>query len=155
MEKNIKNINVLLLLDVNGILGERKYSSDTFEKYEGLSDFLDYCYQNYKVGFYSSMVKKNLMKILKEILTETQFRSTISILDRNFTSVDPEGKNPWDTLKDIKLIKDRFEGYRVLMCDDNASKMRLNNPNDYIIANNKLSGDEHFEYIKREIIKNI
>ncbi len=147
--------SVLIILDINGVIGNRSYKDNKFILYEGAKDFLNYCYELYSVGFYSSMVKKNLDTILKDILTPDQISKTICILDRRYTKKDESGKDPWSTTKDVNLIKDKFKGYKVLICDDDESKMKFNDPNDYIIVQKFEDEVKNFEYIKNEIINKL
>ena len=99
-----KNFNFemkpLLVLDINGVLCRKvpkDYKGPTdldLSGYKvilrpGCREFLEKCYQNFTVGFFSSTTYKNAGPILGSLLTPEQDKTTLFKWFRDRTSLDP------------------------------------------------------------------
>lgn len=143
MEKNKEDY--LILLDVNGLLGTK--TKDSFHLHNGATSFISFCYDVGRVGIFSSMYRKNIFKILDDILTEEQKHDIYIVFDRDSCSLDPDGKNPWDTIKNLSSIRDKCTKFKkIILCDDSESKIRFNNKEEIIVS-------VDYENIKSEIMK--
>jgi hypothetical protein len=138
--------DVLILLDIDGILVTK--TDKGFAVREGARDFVLWCWSQGKVGIYSSMYMKNILKKLKFILTTTEIKQLFCIFDRSYTKHDPEGKNSWDTLKDLKFISEIHPEFKIILCDDTQAKVRYI-PENFVIVSTDL------EEIKKQLIKKI
>ena len=133
----------LLVLDVNGVLGIKEKK---FKYYPEVKLFIKHCFLNYDVAFFSSMMCYNLDEVLINLLSEEQTNTVKFIYDRNNTDVDPEPINSWDTIKDVEKIKVLFPEHSVLICDNEARKLRFNNPKNCLICPGYSLN--HFEKLK-------
>lgn len=139
--------DVLILLDVDGILVTK--TNKGFSVRESAREFVIWCLSQCKVGIYSSMYKKNILKKLNATLFTQEIDSLFCIFDRSYVQIDPEGKNNWDTLKDLKFVYEMYPSFRkIILCDDSYSKVRYN-PTESVIVSTDL------EEIKKQLIKKI
>lgn len=144
----------LLILDINGVLCHnvnKEGREPIFEGSEiietprylsvvrpGCYNFLDHCYQNYNVGFFSSTTYSNAGPILDAILNQDQKKATIFRWFRDRTRLDPdygkEGITHFDTVKiiqdvlDCPIVNPRriYNIKRTLIVDDDLKKLRFN-----------------------------
>ena len=163
----------LLLLDINGVLCCKSEHKNALEevtedltncnlneiKLEILKlstynvtlrpnyrEFLEFCYENFSVGFFSSTTYPNANAILEKILTPEQKAKTILKWFRDHTHLDPDfGSNPeivfHDTIKKLSDIFDnpiingnrKFSPKNTLLCDDSEIKTRFNDPKNIVI----------------------
>jgi len=161
----------LLVLDLNGLLFSKvqdKTNADLMlNAYgvmfrEGYKEFLESCYSQYRVGFYSSTTQQNAWAILDKMLTKSQRKKTVFFWCRDRTILDPDWNEDqfsfdqsWDEsefLKDeivrhstIKLLthiwnnpiincERRYSEKNTLICDDSSLKLRLNLRKNCLIA---------------------
>lgn len=144
----------LLILDINGVLccKVNKNSNINLQMQTinlnnytvilrpGCREFLEYCYKNYNVGFYSSTPFYNANAILNILLTKEQHQNTIFKWYRDRTHIDPENKK-FGTIKKIEDIFDNpvinekflYSYNNTILCDDSFSKTRFNNYKNIII----------------------
>ena len=148
----------LLLLDINGILCCKKtknfISKDMLElkSYKvqtrpGCSEFLDFCYNNFSVGFFSSTTRKNAEAILSLLLTSQQRQNTILMWFRDRTHLDPDVIKDstifyYDTIKKLQDIFDnpvinekrKYHSGNTILVDDSIAKTRFNDPKNIVIC---------------------
>lgn len=163
---------MLLILDINGLLC-RKVQKDHPEANlvrpgygvilrPGYKEFLEQCYAQYDVAFFSSTTKRNAEVILKAFLSTEQFKQTKFIWYRDRTSLDPdwhadqiESDNSWNdttwqkeeikTHSTIKLLQNvwnnpminaqrKYNTSNTLICDDSAMKLRYNPQKNCLIV---------------------
>jgi hypothetical protein len=137
----------LILLDVNGLLGTK--TKDTFKLHSGAKSFISFCYDIARVGIFSSMYRKNIFKVLDDILTEEQKHDMYVIFDRDSCVSDPAAENPWDTIKNLNLIRGTCSKFKkIILCDDTESKVRFNDDNEVIVSTD-------YEYIKKELVSRL
>jgi hypothetical protein len=150
----------LLILDINGLLCH-KVAKDfivpnglkmiTLKNYNVILRpftliFLEFCYSNYLVGFFSSTTYSNAEAILNAILTPEQKEKTVFKWYRDMTKLDPdyginENIKKYDTIKCLStafehpiINKDRmFTLKNTLICDDSGIKLRFNPKDNNII----------------------
>lgn len=135
-----------LVLDLNGVLcqkvekntGQLQLASYDVNIREGALSFLTRCASSFRVGLFTSTTEKNARKILKNIPFEWAFTWF-----RDKTCPDNE-LSPHGTLKPIDSIKGQ-----VLLVDDDASKMRCNDPSTRCIAEKDESFDVLYQRIHR------
>lgn len=155
LNENVEPIQ-LLILDINGILCKKvpkqPQDKDIDLNYEhidlpyynvylrkGVRKFLNWCYQQYTVAFWSSTTHKNAEIIINHILTVVQREKTHFFWYRDHTQLDPDyGKDPnvieSDTIKllsrvvshpSINLCR-RYSYNNILLLDDTMMKTRFN-----------------------------
>lgn len=166
----------LLILDINGLLCCKISKNSTNLEVLKLGfydvilrpycrEFLDYCFDNFTVAFYSSTTYKNANIILDKLLTSTQKSQCLFRWFRDRTRLDPDygkikGITPFDT---IKLLKDVFENASLnedrritenntVICDDSMRKMRFNS-SDNVIIFEEFKGNSTDNHLKEMIRK--
>jgi hypothetical protein len=146
------NNKVLIVLDIHGVLFKKV--NNKYIPAENVKDFLAFCYANFNVGYYSSMIKSNIIKSLNLLLSESQLKETIFIYDRTKCEIDIMGDNPWDTLKSIDIIKLEYPNYsKIIICDDTYNKLRYNPIENYILVN--PDNDNYLYHLKMDILNKI
>ena len=105
----------LLLLDINGLLCCKTKNSDNNIKISSYyvilrpfyKEFLDFCYNHFHVGFFSSTPEKNARMILKHLLTKEQIVKTKLFWFRDRTHLDFDIKTERrDVLNDLDISFD-------------------------------------------------
>lgn len=123
-----------------------------------VKEFLDFCFLNYDVGFFSSTTEKNAGEILSVLLSDVQKKKVKFFWYRDRTRLDPDyGKDSeiknFDT---VKLLDDiiespminyerKYNENNIFLLDDSEKKTRFNNSDNVIIIPSfdmKLSLDE-------------
>lgn len=150
----------LLILDINGVLC-CKVSKDskigdalellvlnayTIIMRPGYREFLDFCYKNYTVAFFSSTTYSNASVILEKLLTHEQKSATAFCWFRDRTHSDPDYQKDsniriHDTIKILSDVFDdptvnaehKYHSRNTLLCDDSKTKNRFNNSNNVVI----------------------
>lgn len=168
----------LIVLDINGVLCTK--TQDNVEKNEGIKlatynvifrpeyrKFLNFCYENYDVGFFSSTTYKNASLILKKLLTPEQYKKTVFMWFRDRTVLDPDfNKDPeikqFDTIKRLSDIIDnpivnhdrRYNYQNTVLIDDSQRKTRFNDPFNIVIVPpyDGSKEDDILESIMEEIL---
>lgn len=162
LTKRIKKMSRLLLLDINGVLcckykkhndqlSESKCDLLELKSYTvilrpGYREFLNFCYENFTVAFFSSTTYHNANAILEKLLTPEHKSKTLFRWFRDRTRLDPHyGINPeikkHDTIKKLEDVfncplinEDRKYGPgNTLLCDDSVQKTRFNEPKNVVI----------------------
>ena len=119
-----KKFQVLILFDLNGTLGFKSkqsikdlkpdYISKNIKFYvrPGIEELLEELYKNtrVKIGFYSSMIKKNIIPILSAVYSKSKLLKAINsknylIFDRECCTVTPTEKDPYFSVKDLDKIR--------------------------------------------------
>lgn len=152
----------LLILDINGLLC-CKVSKDhvpdarteilELGKYNVIlrphaRKFLECCYRDYTVAFFSSTTYTNANLILEKLLTAQQKESTCFRWFRDRTRLDSAGNKDYDTIKNLADVFDNpvinekriFNWSNTLLCDDSKIKTRFN-PDKNIIIFKAFEGD--------------
>lgn len=142
----------LILLDLNGVLC-RKITSGPMpenafdlrayavEPRPGVTEFLEFCYSHYAVGFFSSTTFKNADPILKKLLTPEQYKLSTIKWFRDRTRFDPDNTNH----ETVKVLKDLFENpvtnydrvwneTNTLLIDDSEQKTRFNSKGNVLLV---------------------
>ena len=120
---------------------------------EGTRDFLEFLFNRYTVGFYSSLPKKVLKQILKLLLTPEQYGKTLFIWGEYRLRLDLCRPG----FKTYKSIKDIFENpeincnrqwntSNVLFLDTNCKKLEEMPPENVCLIK-KFSGSSHNLYL--------
>lgn len=111
-EFNVKK--PLLLVDLNGTLCYRTESPVSGIQHglylrrkfvymrDGIQDFLVKLEPHFNICIYTSVMRHNVMPVLD--LIPSWSRSVFRVFDRDFNKPDPEGKESWDTIRDMKKI---------------------------------------------------
>jgi len=138
---------MLLVLDINGVLcckvpsgGNIKLRSYEVKFRPYVKEFLNYAYKNFNVAFFSSTTEPNARMILNALLDEEQREKTVFYWFRDKTKKDEE-LGGHETIKLASDVKQEY-GERILIIDDSASKMRFNDPKDYIICKSYDGSDD-------------
>lgn len=160
----------LVILDINGLLCRKTTEGKadlSLGRYgvvvrPGAREFLEFCYQNFDVGIFSSTTYKNASPILDFLLTAEQQKKTKFKWFRDRTSLDPQwgsselSADPsWDldefhdkkieqysTVKKIgdvlsapQINEDRkYTLENTLIVDDSLMKMRFNPKKNVVIV---------------------
>lgn len=156
----------LIVLDPKGLLYKRIDLSDdrleyvrgenclVFPKFrllfrEGTRDFLEFLYNRYTVGFYSSEPKKKLKKILQVLLTPEQYIRTLFIWGEERLRMEPgifefkTYKSLIDVLENPEINCKREWNYNnVLFCDTQVSKVNKI-PSENLISVKSFSGSPY------------
>jgi len=143
-------MDLLLVLDLDGTLLLRKHKKIHKRKY--LNEFLEYCFNNYNVAIYTSMLKNNMQATLNTIMTPNQIDKLLFIWCREYTIPDPDPINRWDTIKSIKLIQDVYN-YHIILVDDSERKVRFENPNNIILVKQFIDVNESENELKELQVK--
>lgn len=149
-----------LLLDINGLLccklSKDETPDETLELLElkaykvimrpGAREFLEFCYKNFTVGFFSSTTYPNANAILEKLLTSEQKSATAFRWYRDRTHLDPNyGKDSsttqYDTIKKLSDVFDsptinadrKYHTGNTILCDDSTTKTRFNNPRNVLM----------------------
>lgn len=160
----------LLLLDINGLLCCKKpkdwcsvnlevieLNSYKVVKRPGYSEFLDFCYSNFSVGFFSSTTKLNSDYIIDGLLTIQQRNKTVLMWFRDRTHFDPDcGKNSNDTIKKLQDIFDnpvinanrKYHSGNTILLDDSSVKTRFNDPKNIVICKAFEGNDDDQEFFE-------
>lgn len=122
-------------------------------------EFLEFCFANYDVGFFSSTTYANATVILDKLLTEQQNRSTVFQWFRDRTRPDLE----LGGYATIKCLSDVFREYpnwnytkkdmtsgNTLICDDSIQKLRYNHRENMVIVD-IFTGNDDDDYLLRLI----
>jgi hypothetical protein len=161
----------MILLDINGVLcckvpkNSDKYDFE-LNSYKvivrpGCSEFLDFCYNQFTVGFFSSTGYTNAHAILKRILTPDQWKLTKIMWFRDRTHFDPEYVNSHDTIKKLQDIFDnpmvnakrQYNSENTILVDDSSIKTRFNNPKNIVIVGTfKGDKDDYILFPMMDII---
>jgi hypothetical protein len=172
------NNNRLLVLDINGVLcckmPKNSIISEQLELLElkrytvimrpGYREFLDFCYDNFTVAFFSSTTYSNANAILDKLLSSEQKSRTAFRWVRGRTHFDPDYLNDsqttfHDTIKKLSDIFDnpiindkrKYNESNTILCDDSEVKTRFNEKKNIIIFK-PFEGDENdnilFEMMK-------
>jgi hypothetical protein len=153
----------LVLLDINGLLCckikknvEINKSSEILDlnSYKVIlrphyKEFLDFVYNNYKVGFFSSTCEWNAKEILNKLLNKEQKKLTVLMWFRDRTHIDPDSIDTYDTIKKLEdvfdnpvfNVKRKYHSGNTILIDDSKTKTRFNNPNNIIICES-FTGNE-------------
>lgn len=145
----------LLLLDINGLLccklSKQDEINENLEILElstykvamrpGCHEFLEFCYHNFTVGFFSSTTYPNANAILEKLLTSEQKKATVFKWFRDRTRFDPDPTTPYDTIKKLEDVFDnpsvnsdkKYHSRNTLLCDDSKVKTRFNDPINIVI----------------------
>lgn len=183
----------LLILDISGFLcakiADTQYQSPYgFEVIRqhyysiilrpGLTRFLQFCFDNYDVGFLSSSMYNTVDPLLEAILTEEQKQQTRFRWYRDRVEMDPdigkpdapEGVDAYSTIKRISTIIDNDEinppgdeyGYgrtyhmfNVLICDDSKHKTRFNPDSNVIVTDPftvNTAKDNYLDHLTTNVI---
>lgn len=139
---------MLLVLDINGVLcckvktgGNIKLNAYEVKFRPHVKEFLDYVYDNFTIGFFSSTTKPNAKAILDSLLSVEQANKTLFYWFRDRTKADLE-LGGHETIKLASDIRQEYQDLDLLMLDDSSDKMRYNDPKDYIICNSYDGRDE-------------
>jgi hypothetical protein len=159
----------LLLLDINGLLcckipkdqKPKKYAKSDILKLNSYKviirpycrEFLESCYSQFAVGFFTSTCEWNVKAILNKILTPEQYKTTALMWFRDRTRFDPISSADEMRFETIKMLEDIFQNPMVnekslyseqntLLIDDSEIKTRFNNPANIIICK-KFTGEEN------------
>lgn len=145
----------LLIFDINEVLccklskNKYIYTDDMLEcnsyyikPRPGYREFMNLCYENYNVAFFSSTNTWNVIPILKFILTENQYNNTKFIWCRDRTRFDPCPCNIYDTIKNLNDIYENpvinteklYNNMNTILVDNSIIKTRFNNPKNIIIC---------------------
>lgn len=150
-------VRPLLVLDISGVLclKHKKYINSNssnlqlirINKYwiqlrPGLKEFLDFCYNNYDIGFLSSTPNHNGEEMIRHILSYNQIRDTIFFWYRDHTYIDREFPNSYETLKRIGDVLDNpiinrnnnYHWNNTIICDDTFTKVRFNPPENVVLV---------------------
>jgi hypothetical protein len=123
---------------------------------QGYQDFLEKCYEEFTVAFFSSTTQRNAGPILKKILTPFQKKRTLFFWYRDRTALDPNWKisHPFikihSTIKPLWYVWDnpiinenrKYSPNNTLICDDSLMKLRLNHPQNCITVDPYLENEE-------------
>jgi hypothetical protein len=97
---------------------------------EGTRDFLQFVYNRYTVGFYSSLPKKTLKKILEVLLTPEQYLRTVFIWGEERLRMDLNSyefstyKSLIDVIENPEInCRKEWNSKNVLFCDTYTSKV--------------------------------
>ena len=150
----------LIILDINGVLCHKyfvgKLNGKEISKLKDLPfeqitlrsfivfvrphayKFLDFCFENFDVGFFSSTTYQNAWSILEKLLSKEQQKQVKFYWYRDRTRLDPEypkdGIENFDTVKKIKDILESpivnrnrdYTNRNVVLIDDSEDKTRFN-----------------------------
>ncbi len=142
--------NKLCIFDVNGVFcckvpksqpADVKLRSYNIFLRPFYQEFLEFCYNNYKIAFFSSTNRHNVDVILKNILTQDQQKETCFVWCRDRTHFDPDT----DSFETIKILDDVFtnpivnhnrlySAKNTILVDDSKAKTRYNNDKNVLIC---------------------
>ena len=118
-----------------------------FVKIPTCRQFLKWCFANYTVAFFTSMMLENAEKILTDILTPNQRKRILFVWGREHVKLDPDfGVDEKITRYDsIKLLSDvwqsamvntnrKFNETNTIFCDDSERKHRFNPEKNILIV---------------------
>ena len=148
--------NSLIVLDLDGLLIYRLPNKNYIVR-PGLDEFISFCLFLGDIAFFSSMLRKNIIDILITLFSPYVRKKIKYIWDRNYTDVDPEKINEWDTIKSYDKVQ-KLTNYmykKIIMCDDDYRKLRFNPIDSYIIVQpfKGEKNDDHLQKLKEKIIK--
>lgn len=157
----------LLILDINGVFCTKTRTGEIpkdsklehlkLNKYyvtlrPNARKFLEFCFENYIVAFFSSTTPTNSKKILEKLLTEEQQTKTKFQWFRDRTHFDPDYPkcDEFATIKKLSDVWDNptvnekraFSEKNTLLCDDSVTKTRFN-PKTNVIVIPPFNGDEN------------
>lgn len=145
----------LLILDINGLLCckmPKSYPNTELEILElksykvlmrpGYREFLDLCYNNFTIAFFTSTYEGNANAILKKLLTAEQQKVTAFKWFRDRTHFDPDSSTPYNTIKKLQDIFDnpvinadrKYHSSNSILTDDSPTKTRFNDPKNIVIC---------------------
>jgi hypothetical protein len=107
----------------------------------GYKEFLEFCFENYNVGFFSSTNKWNVDAILKKLLTSKRRKEIIFTWYRDRTHFDDEN-GEYATIKKLQDVFDnpvvnynrKYNSTNTILIDDSKLKTRFNDPKNIIIC---------------------
>lgn len=133
----------LLILDVNGVLCKITYDDEgiliTYR--EGINEFLEWCFDNYDVGIYSSSDIQTINNVINMIDPNMMVKFKF-IWDRSRVEYDPNFINSHKTIKVLDRIWNNpiinenrtYNKYNTLIVDDCINKLRYNNHKNCLIV---------------------
>lgn len=131
----------LVILDVNGILGQ-KFNS-RFILRNGVKKFTRKLLETYDVGIFSSTTYKNGNPVIRDVFGRKRL---VFKWFRDRTKFDPECDDEKDSYKTVKYISDvitnpivnynrNYNKFNVVIVDDEYSKVRFNDISNVIVYN--------------------
>lgn len=144
----------LVILDINGLLCRKTTEGKvdlSLGRYgvvirPGAREFLEFCYQNFDVGIFSSTTYKNASPILEALLTPEQQKKTKFKWFRDRSSIDPDynssgrrAEPSWDL---DEFIDKKIEQYStVKKIADVLSAPQINEDRKYTLQNTLIVDD--------------
>ena len=160
----------LIVIDVNGVLCEKVYVENLEKERDkilsetsfttiilnkfvvyirpNVHEFLEFCFANYDVGFFSSTTYQNANRILGQLLTKDQNMRAKFLWYRDRTRLDPDWKKEdkktkkFDTIKMIQDVLEcpainedrRYSVDNTILLDDSETKTRFNDPQNILVV---------------------
>ncbi|KAF5835981.1 hypothetical protein DUNSADRAFT_6597 [Dunaliella salina] len=142
---------ILLLLDMNGTIcyrSEERVAGNVREdlyirhkyyyKRRGIEEFVKQLAStgHFKVAVYSSMMSHNIQAGLNAIMNPQTRQQLLAILDRGMNKPDPTGKDPWDTVRDMRKVWRRLPEFgpkNTLLLDNEARKFAEDAANGIVV----------------------
>lgn len=137
--RSISNKKKLLVLDLNGLLADIVYSCSRSNravfKRPYCDDFIDFCFERFEVGIWSSKIRKNVDLVVDYLLGTKKHKLLFSWDATNCTSTKCntlENKNKPIVFKELIKLWDKYKGQynesNTLLLDDTPYKALLNPP---------------------------
>ena len=158
-----------LLLDINGLLCCKVPKGQKYKNYDKSDilklnsykviirpycrEFLEKCYSQFTIGFFTSTCEWNVKAILNKLLTPEQHKATVLMWFRDRTRFDPDTSHEVSGFDTIKVLDDIFQNPMVnekrlyseqntVLIDDSETKTRFNDPANIIICK-AFTGEEN------------
>ena len=150
-----ENPNLLVLIDMNGtlLLREKKclpgrapdfiHAKKYYYMRPGAKDFVKeiIAMPGIRFAFYTSMLETNAKPAISNLAGRGWEKDGVQLYARDYQKHDPNGKNKWDTMRDLdKIWKEemtnhgyKFGPHNTVMIDDTPEKMR-EHPHNVLIV---------------------